>query len=90
MEVDIIPPMAVFTDCLAHASSVAAHPLQFSLLCLGLYPGRRRYRRNFETLYNFHKGTHAPSPHPDPPCKTLRPLASDLFQVDKATCLARC
>ena len=60
MEVDIIPPMAAFMDCLAHASSVAAHPLQYPLMRLGLYPGRRRYRRNFDTLYKFHKGASRP------------------------------
>ena len=61
MEVDLIPPMAEFSDCLAHASSVAAHPLQFPLLRLGLYPGRRRYRHNFDTLYSFHEGPAPPS-----------------------------
>eukprot|EP00892_Ulva_mutabilis_P010423 jgi/Ulvmu1/7753/UM039_0061.1 len=54
LEVDMTPPVAVVANCLAHASSVAAHPLQYPLLRLGIYPGRRRMRRNFDTLYAFH------------------------------------
>lgn len=56
LEVDMTPPMAAFSDCLAHASSIAAHPAMLPLMRCGLYPGRRRYRRNFDTLYAFHEG----------------------------------
>eukprot|EP00892_Ulva_mutabilis_P010425 jgi/Ulvmu1/7755/UM039_0063.1 len=54
LEVDMTPPMAEFADCLAHASSVSAHPIMLRLLRLGLSPGRRRFRHNFATLYAFH------------------------------------
>eukprot|EP00892_Ulva_mutabilis_P006220 jgi/Ulvmu1/3970/UM181_0004.1 len=53
--VDAKPPV-VLEDTLEHASATSAHPLMFPLLRLGLYPGFRRYRRNWDALYNFHCG----------------------------------
>eukprot|EP00892_Ulva_mutabilis_P006221 jgi/Ulvmu1/3971/UM181_0005.1 len=52
--VDARPPIAALHDTLDHSSATAAHPLMFPLLRLGLYPGFRRYRRNWDALYNFH------------------------------------
>ena len=67
LEVDIMPRMDVIADALDHANTVAAHPLQFRLLRRGLTPGYRRYRRNFDHLYEFHKGAPASGESPEGP-----------------------
>eukprot|EP00892_Ulva_mutabilis_P010420 jgi/Ulvmu1/7750/UM039_0058.1 len=54
--VDARPPLAALHDTLDHSSATSAHPLMFPLLRLGLYPGLRRYRRNWDALYNFQCG----------------------------------
>lgn len=56
LEVDMMPPLDALNDALQQASVVSAHPAQYQLLKRGLYPGARRYRRNWKALYDFHYG----------------------------------
>eukprot|EP00892_Ulva_mutabilis_P006218 jgi/Ulvmu1/3969/UM181_0003.1 len=53
LKVDRVLPAAAMHDVLQQIEEVAAHPVQYALLRRRLYPGYRRYRRNFKTLYKF-------------------------------------
>lgn len=56
MGLDQTPPLAALEDTLSHASATSIHPAQFQLLKRRLYPGYRRYRRNWQALYDFYSG----------------------------------
>ena len=56
MGVDRRPPVRVLEDTLEHSSATSALPIIFPLLRCRLYPGYRRYRRNFDALYAFQCG----------------------------------
>ena len=52
----MMPPLKEFNDVMTHANAVSAHPAQFALLKRRLYPGYRKFRHNFDVLYQFHCG----------------------------------
>ena len=76
-------PVEALMDTLTQASATSAHPALHRLLRWGLFPGFRRYRRNWSALYAFHCGAPCLVVHATTPSApvTLSPCAYSIKRL---------